>query len=1270
MKRFLTILYVLITLVGFGQQKIEVTLDWQDITSVETINNLKVNYISFDGSQVNYQYGSLPVFSYEMESPSTVYNYELEIVNAICDTLSIENSQLISDADLATKEFENWVQSHGAITNFNVLSLKMDSVSGRLILLKEFTIVASLVPVDEKQKMASNDPVYSSQSVLASGKWFKLGIVNTGVHKLDYDFINSLGVNPSEIDVDKIGIFGNYVGLLSEGNSTDKVDDLQENSIQIIGMDDGSFDEDDYVLFYAQNQEQWKFNPFTLRFDYLKNIYADTVYYFFTPDMGSKKILQTEESLNVVPTSTVTSFVDYLAHEKDLVNLMFSGKEWFGESLSMANPEITFSHNIPNLITDKSIFLKFDIVARAYENSTFNVFVNDNLVVDTTQISYVSPSSEGIYARRSTRSEAFFVNENNIQIKPIYNTNLSSATAWINYYLLNFERELIFDNGQMQFRQPAVTALGNNSKFEIRTNSQNLKIWEITDNHNPINVNFNNNSNLVDFILSTDELREFVIFDNTAFFEPVDFKSVERQNLHGINSVDFIIISPDEFRSQAERLAEIHSVHDGLTTVVVSPESIYNEFSSGSQDITAIRDFMRMLYKKRAFENGPGYLLMFGDASVDYKHRIHGNTNFVPTYESKESLRATQSFVTDDYFGLLDDDEGPSCSGVLDIGIGRFPIKNIQEAEIAVNKVENYLKRDSKTLNNWTKSICFIADDGDNNLHFRQVELQLSPIVDTLNDGIDIMKIYSDSYAKIQVPGGYRFPDVNNRINDQVENGALIVNYTGHGGLIGWSEELILNVPMINSFDNFNNLPLFITATCEFSRFDNPEFCSAGEYVFLNEAGGGIALLTTTRLAYAAANIIVNTRVYSNLLETEDGSIPRLGDMIRMAKNPSSENFLNFSLLGDPALQLAFPQKEIETQFINSNSVIGRPDTISALMEVNVEGIIKKQNGEIDTDFSGIIYPVVYDKASKYQTLGNTSGSYPADFEVEDKVLYKGKATVINGEFSFTFLVPKDISYNYGFGKISYYAYDTINFVDAWGGFKNVVIGGLNDDVVNDGKGPEISLFMNNRDFVNGSEVENDLLLIADFFDENGINSTGNGLGRDIVATIDDDYSGSLNLNENYNSDIDTYKKGNLAFDIGELEIGWHTLSLKAWDLMNNSTTQTIEFYVGYEDAPVLSGVYNYPNPFKNETTFTFKYNGTTDIKNIEIEIFDIRGQYITSLSLNDDNSNYLNTDIVWNGSDHNGNILSKGIFLYNIFITDQFGNTNVIKQKMIKLGE
>lgn len=1271
MKKILTLTYLFIAIAGFGQEVIDIKLDWQDIKTEETIKNLQVNYLSFDGSTMNHKYGSLAVFSYEIESPDEVYSYELEIINAVYDTLSIEKSQKISDGDLATNEFEYWVQNNERNTYLNILPIKWESNSLRLILLKEFSIVVSLVPVEEIKGPAISNPAYSNNSVLSQGQWFKLGIVNTGIHKIDWNYVSSMGLNPSEINVEKLGVFGNYTGMLPEDNGKPRLDDLQENSVQFVGMEDGSFDQDDYILFFAQSQETWRFNPFTVRFDHFNNIYADTIYYFFTPDQGNMKIIEVEESLSVTPTEVVTTFVDYVAHENDLVNLMFTGKEWFGERLSLEEPEITFTHIIPNLIIEKSVYLQFDIVARAYENSSFEVFVNDILVVDSTRISKVDPSSEGIYARRSTRTETFMNHDEDIlQIKPVYQTALSSASAWINYYVLNFERELIFDGGQMSFRQPTTTALGNNSRFELVNNSHNVMVWDITDSHNPLIVNFEENDELVEFTLSTDSLREFVIFDNSIIYEPAVFKSVENQNLHGITAVDFVIISPDVFRQQADRLAQIHYDHDGLNTIVVSPDKIYNEFCSGSQDVSAIRDFMRMLYKKEVFKNGPGYLLAFGDGSFDYKDRVHENTNLVPTYESQESLRATLSYVTDDFFGLLDDDEGAYCTGILDIGIGRFPVKNIEEATVAVDKIENYLKKDINTLNNWTKSICFIADDGDNNLHFRQADLQLATIVDTLHSGIEIKKIYSDAYKAVEVPGGNRYPDVNLQINEQVENGALIVNYTGHGGLIGWSEELILDVPMIHSFENLDNMPLFITATCEFSRFDNPEFTSAGEYVFLNEEGGGIALLTTTRLAYAHANIIVNMRVYNNLLEREDGSRPRLGDMIRMAKNPSSSNFLNFTLLGDPALRLAFPEKEIETLVVNNKNVSAEPDTVSALMEVNIEGAIKNQNGEIDTEFMGFVYPVVYDKASIYQTLGNLGSSYPAEFELEDKVLYKGKSTVVNGAFSFSFLVPKDISYNYGYGKISYYAYDTLTFTDAWGGFDNIVIGGLNEEHENDGIGPDISLYLNNRNFVNGDKVENEIILIADLFDENGINSTGHSLGRDIIAVVDDNSAMSINLNEFFASDIDTYKKGNVIYELGALETGWHTLNLKVWDLMNNSSIQTTEFYVGNENESVLSEVFNYPNPVFGSTTFTFNYNGNSSLENVEIKIFDIRGQFITSLKEDFGSSGGSKIEIDWNGTDDNGKKLPPGVFIYNIIATDQQGSTSVQQQKMIFLNE
>ncbi|PLX05612.1 MAG: hypothetical protein C0598_14130 [Marinilabiliales bacterium] len=1266
MKNFLLVIFSIVSIAVMAQKQFEVELYWNDIQSVKTYKGMEINYISFTGSTTEYQYASLPVFVKTLNASSTLFSYELEITDAVVDTLSAEESEIISDKDLIE---ENFVLTYSN-DEIKILPLKYDLENNTIIRLLNFTILADLVPVpEEKQNNETINHVFANNSVLSEGKWIKMGIINTGIHKIERSDLLNMGVNPDNIDVGSIGIFGNYEGMLPESNEKERPDDLKENPAEYIGLEDGSFDEGDYILFYAQSQEVWKYNPFTVRFDHYKNIYADTVYYFFTPDMGTQKSLETELSLSVSPTVVVNSFVDYLSHENDIQNLMYSGKEWYGEKLTMLKPEISFTHNIPHLKFDMPIFFSTRVVARSYVSSSFKTLVNDDVVIDSTTISKVNPASEGIYAREATRSATFFANSNELNVKTLYNSSSNSASFWIDYYLMNFERDLIFDGGQMSFRQPSATGLGNITRFDITKNPGLAEVWDITDFHNAHKIEINNSDNIAYFTIATDSLREFICFDRSSFYNPVSYKEVENQNLHAIESVDFVIISPDELQSAANRLANIHEEVDNMNCLVVSPEEIYNEFSSGSQDVSAIRDFMRMLYEKDAFKNGPGYLLMFGDGSFDYKHRVPDNSNIVPTYESQESLRATQSYVTDDYFGLLDIDEGAYCNGELDIGIGRFPIKNIDEANIAVDKIERYLFKDKDNLHSWAQTICFVADDGDNNLHFKQADRQLVPIVDTLHPGLNINKIYSDAHAKVKIPGGYRFPEVNTKIANQVEEGALIVNYTGHGGLIGWSEELILDVPTINAFSNTSKLPLFITATCEFSRFDDPEFTSAGEYVFLNENGGGIALMTTTRLAYASANIILNMRLYNNLLKKEDGQIPRLGDMNRMAKNPSSTNFLNFTLLGDPALQLDFPQYEIQTLSVNNEDLNVVPDTLNAMSEVAISGRVVDEYGALLESFNGYVYPVVYDKPSQYTTLGNTQGSYPAEFELEDKILFKGKVTVKNGLFNFVFLIPKDISYKYGYGKISYYAMDTITSKDAWGGYNNIVIGGTDETVVDDGLGPDIELFINDRTFASGNEVSNSINILADFYDENGINVTGSSLGRDIVCIIDENSSNSMVLNEYYLPDVDTYKKGSLTYELGDLEPGMHTLSIRAWDLLNNSSTKQIEFVIP-EGEKKIYDVYNYPNPFSESTVFKYNLGASRLTKEVELEIFDIRGRQVNKLKTEFGDYGAYVTELYWDGKDKYGNKLPHGLYLYKMLITDSQGDTYTIQQKMIKLAE
>jgi hypothetical protein len=1264
---YLNILFLILPVILLGQDEIAVHIDWHDIEIQKTVKDIEIHTISFENSVHSFEYASLPVYAIEIELPSKYFGCELQFGIKATDTLSLAESSGITDADLLQDE-PLWHVTYDQLkAKIFIVPMLAGHTDGRIQLITDLNIIVNLVPIEYKETVPDRELSFADNSVLSQGNWYKLGIVKTGIHKITYNDFQLMGIDPSGLEINKIGIFGNYNGMLPESNFADRTDDLKENSIEIVGGNDSEFNEGDYILFNANSPVIWEYNLFSSRFHHENNLYTDTTYYFLTTTQGSGKRIESISNSTAPPTFTVNSFSDYDVYDKDLENLIYSGKEWFGERFSGDLLERTFTFNFPNRVDETPVYLSFEIIGRAFTNSYYQVYANESLIIDSILISKVS-SSGGIYARRSTKSVTFFTEGDQIDIKVKYLTDDITATAWLSNIELNVEKSLKFNGGQMSFRDPGTAASGNMTRFEIENVNSNVSLWDITDPFAPINIQYLQVGNNIHFVQPTDSLREFVISDENGYYSPVSFETIQNQNLHRISNVDFVIISHEYFLDQANRLAGIHESVDGMDVLVVTPDQIYNEFSSGSQDVAAIRDFMRMLHMRDAFGENPGYLLLFGDASYDYKHRVHENTNFVPTYESKESLRLTSSFVTDDFFGLLDEDEGLNCSGELDIGIGRFPVTTLEQAKIAVDKVEHYLGRSKSVMQDWRSQFCFIADDGDNNLHLHQAK-QLIEIADTLHPGIRINKIFADAFAKITVPGGKRFPEVNELISKQVEDGALIVNYTGHGGLIGWSKSYILDLPMIHSFSNYDNLPLFITATCEFSRYDDPEFVSAGEYVYLNEHGGGIALLTTTRLAYAHANIVVNRRIYENMKKKINGNLPRLGDLVRLSKIPSDNNYLNFVLLGDPALRLAFPQYEVITTSINTEAANSTTDTIRALQEVSVQGKIMNDPEGSMTGFNGFVYPKVYDKPSNYSTQGTDNGSYPEAFQLTDKLLFDGKVSVKNGQFEFSFVVPKDISPDYGFGRISYYALDTTNMVDAWGAYENLVVGGIDSNTPPDNVGPVIKIYLEDKTFTSGDATSNSPLLLTDISDDQGISFTGLSLGRDIVMVIDGDYSNSEIMNPYFNIDTDSYKSGSITHQLGKLNTGWHTLSIKAWDLHNNSSEAEVEFYIDEDSDIQLSGVLNYPNPFSNTTKFDFRHNKSNSQLKVEIRIFDINGRYVTSINKQLSTIGFNIDPIEWDGRDSNGNKIAPGVYMYNIFVTDSYGSTVTQNQKFIKIN-
>ncbi len=633
----------------------------------------------------------------------------------------------------------------------------------------------------------------------------------------------------------------------------------------------------------------------------------------------------------------------------------------------------------------------------------------------------------------------------------------------------------------------------------------------------------------------------------------------------------------------------------------------------------------------------------------------------MPTWESTESLAVEWSVATDDYYGFMD---GPS-DNLLDIGIGRFPVQTVEEATTAVDKVIHYSTNTDVIMRNWRNNICFVADDESHGEFINDAEA-LGNYVGANYPVYNVDKIYLDAFQQISTPGGQRAPDVNKAINSRISKGTLIMDYTGHGGEVGWGDERFLEIADINSWTNYDKLPVFITATCEFSRYDDPQRTSAGEMVFTNPVGGAIALFTTARATFGGNNFNLNQAMFFNIFKKFNGEYYSFGDLIRLSKNQGGvdTNDKKFILLGDPALKLAYPEYNAKILSIDDTQVTDIPDTLSALSEISMGGNIQDDQGNLISNFNGTIFPTIFDKPSEINTLVTDPGSNPATFKLQNNILYKGKAQVINGEFKFTFIVPKDIAYKYGFGKVSLYANN--GQTDANGYYQNIIVGGYNDNNNPDDKGPDIQLFMNDTDFVSGGMTDENPVLLAAVHDANGINMIGSGIGHDLVAILDGNVDKQFVLNDFYESDLDSYRSGLVSYPFFNLSEGPHTVSLKAWDVFNNSNSASIDFNVVKSGDFRIDHLINYPNPFNSVTHFIFNHNQPGEDMKIQLRIFDMTGRLVKEIDETIHPSGFRSEPLEWNGTNSEGSALSKGMYLYRLNVQTGKGASQVKSSKLI----
>jgi len=997
--------------------------------------------------------------------------------------------------------------------------------------------------------------------------------------------------------------------------------------------------------------------------------FSDGSYYFLTSDFKRGKAIPAEPMESRVATQIVTAYDNILHHELNERNLINSGSQWYGEHFDISTSQ-NFTFDIEGLIPTEPVRMELNVLARATDTTSFDIRANNNYLgrmrISGTNLSYYT--AQHAFTRKDTFR--FFSSSEQVGINLKYNKNTSSAQGWLDYITINARSSLEINSGQMFFRDIRSVGPGQVAAYQVSGATTDTRIWDITD---PVKVHQEETSltgNLLTFRCLAEELNEFVAFNrNGPFLKPIlegnDVGIIPNQDIHGTGQKNYIIISHPDFLSQARRLAGLRRDWDGLDTLVLTSQQVYNEFSSGSPDVAAIRNMLKMFYDRSTSDfDMPRYLLLFGDGSYDNTSDDSRNTNFILTYQSTNSLSPTSSFVTDDFYGLLDDQEGGS-SGLVDIGVGRLTVKSEEEAITIVNKIYDYYNPDN--MGDWRNTICFIGDDEDFNIHMSQAD-ELANYVESHYPGFIISKIYLDAYQQIATSAGQKYPDVNEAINQRINKGALIINYTGHGGENGLAHERILEINDIISWENTGKLPLFITATCEFSRFDDYEHTSAGELVLLNPEGGGIALLSTTRLVYSGPNHALNQRFYEFVFEKNlNQEYRRLGDIIRLTKNVSGSeiNKRSFALLGDPAMLLNYPKYRIKATTINGKDISGTSDTIRAMSKVTVTGLLEDDQGNKLESFTGTLFPTIFDKLSNITTLANDGGS-PFDFKVRNRILYKGKASIINGEFRFTFIVPKDISYNYGYGKISFYGHNQLS--DASGSFTSVVIGGSADSIADDSEGPGIRIFMNDDNFVFGGTTDENPKLLVYVTDSSGINTVGSGIGHDLTAIIDDNNINPILLNDYYESDKDSYQSGKISYPLRNLVEGPHKLKVKVWDVYNNSSEDYTEFIVISSEDFILKNILNYPNPFTTHTSFYFEHNRAGSELDILIQVFTVSGKLVKTIDRQITSTGYRCGPIDWDGLDDFGSRIGRGVYIYRLKVRTESGETVEKFEKLVIL--
>lgn len=1282
MKLYSSLLVFLLfsTLSAMSQQehRFSIAIDWKKVQDLRANDEVQ-RRLFFEGA--NYlDENQLPYFTYTIpiSKEGALSTYTVALDNAVFTFSTEDETTVLSQLGVpiqTTIHIDYYIVYEKKQPSLQLLFTPIIQKENSYAKLIKADLIISSTPANKtgnqgKRSLGDEDQSihqYASSSVLASGNWYQIRVPQTGIYKLTYEDLLSLGIqNPAQVRV-----FGYGGAILEEDFSIPRVaDDLPEIALFMEKGSDDVFNAGDYILFHAQGTIRWQYDKYSGYYKHQQNYYATHGYYFVTERAGEGKRITSQPLVTETPVATVTDFLQYGVYEKEQVNLLESGREWYGDKFTNTNRTLTIPFSFPSVSTTKSAKIDVVVVGNSTQSSSISVHIDD--VEQTNKISIFAITSYYQVARQGSGNYfSMPKGQNELNVKLTYIPQNTTAFAHLDFVRVNAYQALNMEGNSMYFRQTDQDLRDDVLQYELGNATSDIRIWDLSDPLNMVEIPTTFSTNTLFFVPSVRSdllVREFLAIRTSATFpKPEVIGKIANQNLHAIQQADYVIISPNEFREQAMRLATFHQQKNGYSVVIVEPQQIYNEFSSGTPDATAYRWFLKMLYDRAGdnINNQPKALLFVGISSYDNRGIVHSKLPLL-SYQSDNSIVSTSSYTTDDYYAFLDDSEGLNVSrDVMDIGVGRLPVATLSEAKIVVDKIVNYTNNTKKGL--WKNYAVFLGDDGDGNIHMTQSD-NLVQIFQEKSKAYQPAKVYLDAYQIVQSASGSTYPSVKERMLNIIKSGALIFNFVGHGSVNSLTEEQTIVRKDIENMRN-DNLALWITATCDFSRYDNNK-TSAGMNVLLNPYGGGIALLTTTRTVFSGENYRLSQQIYKNILPEDSFKPITLGEIMRRGKvgMGTDANKLNFALLGDPMLSLSYPTNRVITTQIN-DAVLPDIATIKSLSLVTIKGYIEnnEQNGILE-EFNGFIYVTVYDKEETIHTLSNR-GNVPFTYKDRPNVIFSGKTTVVNGEFTILFMVPKDINYRYGDGRIVYYAVDETLNREANGYSEDLIVGGSSDDISTNQEGPIVRMYLNTPHFLSGQTVNNSPVFYAFMNDDFGINTVGAGIGHDIVLKLNNQTNYTYVLNDYYQATLDDYKSGYIRFPLNNLPAGSYELQFKVWNLQNISTTQTLYFTVEDTAKPSIYSFYAYPNPASVSTNFVLEHDRPDVLATATFIVCDITGRKVwqsqTVTILGDEP-----LQLTWDLTDSSGRKLPSGHYLMNVKIETPNEAFSTATQKIIIIGQ